>query len=174
PFELEPYRLLVAVVIAGWLAALLVDERVTMKPTGLRGPIALLLLATLGSVAVNPANVAGHQSNVLKSLTFLLSFILVLVLISSVVNSREAVDRIVKVLVGSGAIVAVFAIIESRTDWNAFNDLGKIIPILKLNEVPVIPGRGARLRVFASAQHSIALSAALVMLVPLAAYLAVR
>ena len=174
PFELEPYRLLVAVVITGWVAALLVDTRVTLRPTGLRGPLFLLTFAVLASLAVNPANVTEEHTQVIKSLTFLLSFLLVLVLIVSVINTREAVDRILKVLVGSGAIVAVFAIIESRTDWNAFNELGRVIPFLKLQEVPNIPGRGARLRVFASAQHSIALSAAMVMLVPLAFYLAVR
>ena len=174
PFELEPYRLLVFVVLLGWVGALLVNPRVRVNPSGLRGPITLLLLAVLGSIAVNPGNVAAEQTQVMKSLTFLLSFLLVLMLIVSVVDSREKVDRILKVLVGSGAVVAVFAILESRTDYNIFNDLGKILPFLHLNEVPEIPGRGARLRVFASAQHSIALSAAMVMLVPLAAYLAVR
>ncbi len=174
PFELEPYRLLVVVVVTGWFAALLVDPRVTLKPTGLRGPLILLLVAVLGSLAVNPGNVSAEQTQVVKSLTFLLSFLLVLMMIVSVVNTRAAVDRILKVLVGSGAIVAVFAIIESRTDFNVFNELGRVIPFLRLEEVPLIPGRGARLRVFASAQHSIALSAAMVMLVPLAFYLAVR
>ena len=174
PFELEPYRLLVAVVVTGWFAALLVDPRVRLHPTGLRGPLMLLLFAVLGSLAVNPAEVSAEQTQVIKSLTFLFSFLLVLLLIVSVVTTREAVDRILKVLVGSGAIVAVFAIIESRTDYNVFNDLGRVIPFLRLEEVPDIPGRGARLRVFASAQHSIALSAAMVMLVPLAFYLAVR
>lgn len=174
PFELEPYRLLVAVVMIGWFAALLVDPRVRLHPTGLRGPLVLLMIAVLGSVAVNPANVSAEQTQVIKSLTFLLSFLLVLLLIVSVVETRAAVDRILQVLVGSGAIVAVFAIIESRTDFNVFNQLGRVIPFLRLEEVPLIPGRGARLRVFASAQHSIALSAAMVMLVPLAFYLAVR
>ena len=174
PFELEPYRLLVAVIVLGWTAALLVDPRVRLRPTGLRGPLLLLVLGVLASVAVNPANVSAEQTQVIKSLTFLLSFLLVLLLIVSVVDSRAAIDRILQVLVGCGAIVAVFAIIESRTDFNVFNELGRVIPFLKLEEVPIIPGRGARLRVFASAQHSIALSAAMVMLVPLAFYLAVR
>ena len=174
PFELEPYRLLVIVVVTGWVAALLVDPRVTLKPTGLRGPLLLLVVSVIGSIAVNPAGVSAEQTQVVKSLTFLVSFLLVLVLIVSVINTRADVDRILKVLVGSGAIVAVFAIIESRIDYNVFNDLGRVIPFLRLQDVPDVPGRGARLRVFASAQHPIALSAAMVMLVPLAAYLAVR
>ena len=174
PFELEPYRLLVIAVVTGWVAALLVDPRVTLKPTGLRGPLLLMLVSVVGSLAVNPAGVGAEQTQVVKSLTFLVSFLLVLMLIVSVITTREDVDRILKVLVGSGAIVAVFAIIESRIDYNVFNDLGRLIPFLRLEDVPDVPGRGARLRVFASAQHPIALSAAMVMLVPLAAYLAVR
>jgi len=174
PFQLEPYRLLVAAVVLGWIGALLVDPRVRLRSSGLRGPLLLLLVAVLGSIAVNPGEVGAEQTQVLKSLTFLFSFLLVLVLIVSVVQTREQVDRIIEVLVFCGGVVAFFAIIESRTDYNVFNQLGRVLPFLTLQEVPDIPGRGARLRVFASAQHSIALSAAMVMLVPLAAYLAVR
>ena len=61
PFELEPYRLLVFVVLLGWVAALLVDPRVRVNPSGLRGLVTLLLLAVLGSIAVNPGNVAAER-----------------------------------------------------------------------------------------------------------------
>src|SRR5438309_8050889 len=37
PFELEPYRLLVLVVATGWLASLLVDRRVKLRPSGFGG-----------------------------------------------------------------------------------------------------------------------------------------
>ena len=174
PFELEPYRLLVAVIVAGWIVALLVDPDVRLRRTGLRAPLLVLLGGVLGSIAVNHVAVAGEQTQVIKSLTFLLSFIVLLVLIVSVVHTREAVDRLLAVLVGSGSVVAVCAIVESRTGFNAFNDLQKIAPFLTLDELPETPGRGARLRVFASAQHPIALSAAMVMLAPLGGYLAVR
>jgi O-antigen ligase len=174
PFELEPYRLLVAVIVAGWIVALLVDPEVRLRPTGLRAPLFLLLGGVFGSIAVNHATVAGNQTQVIKSLTFLLSFLVLLVLIVSVVHTREAVDRLLAVLVGSGSVVAAFAILESRTGFNAFNDLHKIAPFLTLDELPETPGRGARLRVLASAQHPIALSAAMVMLAPLGGYLAVR
>ncbi len=139
PFDLEPYRLLVAVVVTGWAAALLVDPQVRLRPTGLRGPLLLLLVAVFGSLAVNPAAVAQEQTQVIKSLTFLLSFLLILVLIVSVVTTREIVDRILQVLVGSGGIVAFFAIIESRTGYNVFNELGRVIPVLRLEDVPDIP-----------------------------------
>lgn len=174
PFELEPYRLLVAVIVSGWIVALLVDPGVRLRPTGLRGPLLLLLGAVFGSIVVNHAAVAQEQTQVIKSLTFLLSFLVVLVLIVSVVHTREQVDRLVEVLVASGSVVAAFAVLESRTGYNVFNELQKLVPFLTLDELPQTPGRGARLRVFASAQHPIALSAAMVMLAPLGGYLAVR
>jgi O-antigen ligase len=174
PFQLEPYRLLVATLVIGWVCALLVDRRVALRPTGLRVPIALLLVAVLGSLVVNPGNVALAQPVVIKSLTFLLSFLLVLMLIVSVVHTRAAVDRLLAVLVGCGGVVAFFAVIEARTGANVFNNLNRVFPFLELSGLPETPERGGRARVFASAQHSIALSSMLVMLVPLAAYLAVR
>src|SRR4051794_18677103 len=39
PFELEPYRLLVFLIAAGWFASLLVDPRVRFRRSGLEGPI---------------------------------------------------------------------------------------------------------------------------------------
>jgi len=76
-------------------------------------------------------------------------------------------------------VVAVFALYEGRSGVNYFDRLGTIIPPLKFVQPVVlnatdIYGRGGRLRVFASAEHPIALSAALAMLVPLAIYLAKR
>lgn len=173
PFELEPYRVLVGMAIAGWIAALLVDPRTRLRPSGLRGPLILLVLSVLLSIALNPGNVQAEQANVIKALTFLVSFILVMAMIVSVIDTREAVDRILKVLVVCGSVVALFAIIESRTGFNVFNELGRVLP-LEVVDVPLTPDRGAHLRVFASAQHSIALSAAMVMLIPIAAYLVVR
>lgn len=174
PFELEPYRLLVVMLILGWTAALLVDQRVTLRSTGVGPPLLVLLVAVAGSIVANPGNVAAEQTQVAKSLTFLLSFLLIMLFIVSVVRTREAVDGLLKVLVACGSVVAVFAIVESRTGFNLFNELSRVAPFLSLEYLPDTPDRGARLRVFASAQHSIALSAALVMLVPLAGYLAVR
>jgi polysaccharide biosynthesis protein PslJ len=174
PFQLEPYRLLIAVVVAGWLVALLVDPRIRVRATGFEAPIALIVLATLGSVVVNGARVAPLSTDVVKKMTFLLSYILVLYLIVSVIRSRKALDRLIAVLVAGGGILAVLTIIESRTGYNLFDHLSGVVPFLHLVETPRIDARGARLRALASAQHPIALGAALVMLVPLAIYLARR
>src|SRR5919109_369082 len=82
-------------------------------------------------------------------------------------------------LVVTGALASEFAnpgrfsaIIESRTHFNVFNHLHTAMPFLR--PVPdLLETTDARgFRVVASAQHPIALGAALVLLVPLAVYLA--
>lgn len=174
PFELEPYRLLVAVAVVGWGASLLVDRRVTLRRTGFEAPIALILIGVLGSLAANPGRVSSLGSDVTKEVTFLASFLLLVYLIVSVVRGRRTIDTMIHVLVLGGAVVAVFALIESRADWNAFNQLGRVFPFLDAHDLPGQETRGGRLRVFGSAQHPIALGAAFAMLLPLAVYLARR
>ena len=107
---------------------------------------------------------------------FLLSFVVVLYLTVSGVRRLADVDFLARCLVAGGAIVSVFAIVEARLGFNAFNHLATVMPFLRdLGDVGGFQRVGtAQLRVFASAQHPIALSAALVMLAPLAIYLARR
>ena len=74
-FSLEPYRLIVALILAGWAAALLVDTRVRLRRSGLELPIALILLTILASVVMNPERAGSLQSAVLKAVTFMISFV---------------------------------------------------------------------------------------------------
>jgi O-antigen ligase len=177
PFQLEPYRLFVAILVLGWCASLLVDRRVHFRRTGFEGPIILLLASAAASVVVNPGRVSAVSSDVTKSLTFLASFVLVLYLFSSTIRRLIDVELLTKTLVAGGAIVAFFAIIEARTGFNVFNHLSRVVPFLHGGEIsgPAYLRLGtAKVRVFASAEHPIALSAALVMLIPFALYLARR
>lgn len=177
PFELEPYRVLVAVVVAGWVASLLVDPRVRLRRTGFEAPLALVGVATFASVVANPDRVALFTEFVNKKLMFFLSFVLVLYVIASVVRRLDNIDFIVKTLVAGGAFVALLAIVEARTGFNAFDHVARAIPILHREDIggPALKRFGAaKLRVFGSAEHPIALSAAFVMLMPLAIYLARR
>jgi O-antigen ligase len=176
PFSLEPYRILVAVFIALWVLALLADPRVRLRASGLGGPLFVIVLATLASDIFNGDRIRqlSVRSDVLKSLTFFASFLLVLFFIVSVVRSRERVDSILRVLVVGGAIVGVASMIEARTGNNLFNHLSN--PLFKLDSRILTTEqviRGGRLRAYASAQHPIALAAVLVLLVPPAIYLAV-
>jgi O-antigen ligase len=170
-FALEPYRVLVALILAGWVAALLVDPRVKLRRTGFEAPLGLLMLAVVASLIANPGRVGPLQPVVLKAVTFLLSFILVFYLVVSVVRSREVLDTLVKTLVGGGAVIALLAVIEARTGFTPFTQLHSVMPILLLD--PAFEGsipRGGAIRAFGPAEHPIALGAALVMLVPLAVY----
>lgn len=177
PFEVEPYRVFVAFIVVGWFASLLVDFRTGVRRTGFEGPLLVIFGAMVASILANPDRVAAASTEVGKSLTFFLSFVVVLYVITSAVRRFVEVDYLAKVLVVGGAVVAVFAIVEARTGFNVFNHLHRIIPFLYPGSVE--PGNfvkygAATLRVFASAQHPIALSAAFVVLIPLAIYLAHR
>jgi hypothetical protein len=173
PFDLEPYRLMVAFIVVGWLASLLVDPRVRLRRSVFDRTIGLLVAAVLLSEIANPARVSSLGTYVMKSLTFFLSFLLVYYVVVSVVRTQRDVDLVVKVLVGGGGAIAFFALIERRTGFNIFNYLGKVMPLLQYQGGWEGVGieRGGRVRVYGPAEHPIALGAALVMLLPLALYL---
>jgi len=177
PFELEPYRLLVAVVAAGWIASLLVDPRVHFRRSVIDAPLALIGLAAAASVIVNGdrMNALGVSATVSKKLTFLISFLLVFYLVVSVIRRFVDIDYLVRSLVLAGVLIAALALIEARTEVNIFNGLEGVVPLLELSDDGLTTSdlaRGGGLRAYASSQHPIALGAVLAMLVPLAVYLA--
>jgi hypothetical protein len=108
---------------------------------------------------------------VIKKLLFFASFFLVSYLIISVVRSIDDIDFIVRVLAYGGSFVALFAMVERSTGYDLFDHVQSVLPFLKTNAAGIQHfTRGGRLRVYASAQHPIALGAALAMLIPLAIY----
>jgi len=178
PFELEPYRVFVALLVLGWVASLLADPRSRVRKTGFEGPLILIIGSALASVASNPDRVAQFSPFVDKKLMFFISFVIALYIIASTVRRLGDIDYLAKTLVCGGATVGLFAIVESRTGFNIFNHLDRAIPVLQAGgegEPEAFQKFGAaKLRVFGSAQHPIALSAAFVVLTPLAVYLAYR
>jgi hypothetical protein len=171
PFELEPYRILIAAVLGCWLCGIAADPRVRVRASGLEGPIGALLLAMLLSMVANLSRVNAAGAMVVKNFTFFLSYVLVLYFVVSVVRARRDVDRAITLLVGGGTILSVAALIEWRTSTNLFNWYSHAAPFLHYIDEGVAQTRGSGFRARASAQHPIALTAALVMLVPLALYL---
>jgi hypothetical protein len=174
PFNLELYRIVVALVVAGWVIALLADRRVRLAHSVLDKPIGLFVLAVLFSDVLNPGRVNAVGSNVPKALSFFLSYVLVYYLVVSVVGDWRTIDFLLKVLVGGGAVIAVFALIERRTNYNVFNHLHPAAPFLKFQGAIGAAGLergGGRLRVYGPAEHPIALGALFVILIPLAVYL---
>lgn len=171
PFELEPYRIVIALVLACWFCALAADPRVRWRSTGFEAPLGALLLAMLLSMAANVERVSAASTVVVKNFTFFLSYLLVIYFIVSVVRSRRELDRMLVLLVGGGTIIAMAALIEWRTGTNVFGWYSKVVPFLNYVDEGVAEVRGTGIRARASAQHPIALSAALVLLLPLAVYL---
>jgi polysaccharide biosynthesis protein PslJ len=178
PFHLEPYRLLVAVIAALWIAALLSDRELRWKPIGMLVPLAAFGLAILASDAFNAARIDELEvgPEVVKAISMIVSYWIVLLLVTSVITRREQLEVVLKALVGGGAAVGLFALIQYRTGFNVFDHL-HVVPLLDFQEGGVPAGleeRAGDARVYASAQHPIALSAALVMLLPIGIYLGRR
>jgi polysaccharide biosynthesis protein PslJ len=170
PFNLEPYRLIVAFIALGWLTSLLIDRRVRLRKTPIDAPLLCFYFVVLLSLIANPARVKSVEPDLIKKLMFFVSFFVLYYLIASVVRRQRDLDILVGVLAGAGSIVAVAAMIESRTGYNVFEHLHSVAPFLHPQFTGLHLHRGARLRAFGSSQHPIALGAVLVMLVPLALY----
>ena len=132
PFELEPYRIVIALVLACWFCALAADPRVRWRRTGFEVPLGALLLSMLLSMAANVERVSAVSSLVVKNFTFFLSYLLVIYFVVSVVRSRRDLDRMLALLVGGGTIVALAALIEWRTGTNFFGWYSHVVPFLQL------------------------------------------
>ncbi len=174
PFKLEPYRLTVMLLAVGWTAALLVDRRTRLRGTFMDGALLLVPMVAASSVALNGSALTDPLVNesVWKTLTFLLSYIVFFYVLVSALKSFADVDFIARVLVSGAAVVAFFALVEARLQFNVFNHLSLVIP--GLTYIGADAGdlsRGGHMRVLASAQHPIPLSAMMVMLVPMGIYL---
>ncbi|MGH2824291.1 MAG: O-antigen ligase family protein, partial [Thermoleophilaceae bacterium] len=171
PFELEPYRVLVAVVLGCWFCALAADPEVRWRKTGLEAPIVTLLVAMLLSMVLNVGRVSALSETVFKQLSFFVSYLLVLFFIVSVVARGRKLDRMLRLFVAGGTLLAVLSLIEWRTGTNMFNGLNRVLPFMQYVDFGDHVERGTGVRALGSAQHPIALGAALVMLIPLTVYL---
>ena len=171
PVELEPYRLLLGVVLICWLFAVCADPAVRWRRSGLEAPILVVIAAILGSLAFNVSRVNGVGEIVVKQVTFFLTFFLIVYFVASIVARGPKLDRMLQLLAGGGTLLAALSLIEWRTGTNFFNGLDSVIPFLNYVDFGSHIARGTGFRALGSAQHPIALGAALVMLIPLTVYL---
>lgn len=172
PFNLEPYR----IVLGGLVLALIVAAflgRAKIEVLGFGIPLAILAGTATFAAIMNYEDIgsAAGDPGAFKSLSYYLGFLAVFVLVASTIKTQAGMDTVVRALVLGASVVAVSAIYESRSGYNAFDHLAEWIPALIREERTVFSDRGGNLRVYASAQHPIALSAALFMTFPLALYL---
>ena len=176
PFNFELYRLVVALVVAVWLASLLVDARVRWHSTSFDRLLLLLLACILLGEVTNPGRVELYGSHVVKTLSFFLSFALVYYLVATQVRRRESIDSLLQFLTVGGAIIGFLGIVELRTHFNAFNHLHGFLPFLKYEPQAGLSieslTRYGNLRVLGPSEHPIALGAMLVMILPISVYLA--
>jgi polysaccharide biosynthesis protein PslJ len=171
PFNLEPYRIVLAALILALLAAVF-SGRARFEFLGFGAPLAILAGTATLSAILNYESLSGVPGEgAFKSLSYYLGFLLVFVLVASTIKTQAAMDTAVRALVIGATIVAASAIYESRTGYNPFDHLAEWIPALIRESRAVFELRGGSLRAYASAQHPIALSAALFMAFPLALYL---
>jgi O-Antigen ligase len=166
PFGMELYRLAVAFVLAIWAGALLVDSNVRLRRSPFDLPIVIVIGATFGSIAVNLSRVVPLQAAVLKKATFFLSFVLVYYFVVSVVRSRRTVEALMKFLVAGAAAVAVFAIVEQRSGFNIFDQVGRVLPFMEFAG-RVEADRYGLVRATASSAHPIELGVLLALSIPL-------
>lgn len=173
PFNLEPYRIVLGALLIA-LAVAVARKRTSLELLGFGLPLAILAGTATLSAILNYEDLRGIEPGdpgALKSLTYYVGFLAVFALVASTIKTHAAMDTVVRALVVGATIVAASAIYESRSGYNAFDHLAEWIPALVREDRSVFDLRGGNLRVYASAQHPIALSAALFMIFPLALYL---
>jgi hypothetical protein len=175
PFNLEPYRLVLAALLFVLVMAL-IGGRAKLRFLGFGAAVAVLASAATVSAILNYNDIGGDAGDpgAIKSLSYFLGFLAVFVLVAAVIRTHEQIDTVLRAFVVGAAIVAAAAIYESRSGYNAFDHLAEWFPVLIRESRAIFEGRGGNLRVYASAQHPIALSAALFMAFPLALYLVGR
>jgi hypothetical protein len=170
PFNLELYRLVVAIVFVAWLTSLLIDRRVRFRASGFEAPLLAFILVIVLSLVVNTSRANAVGRDLQKGLTFFASYFLVFYLVVSLLRSARDIDFLAKLLAGGGAVLGFFAVFESATHFNVFNHLKTVLPIMNYDasQAPVL-FRGA-IRAYGSGQHPIAFGAALAVLLPFAVY----
>lgn len=171
PFNLEPYRMVLAALVFALIVAVL-SGRAKLEFLGFGVPLAILTGTAILSTIVNHDEIAASTGEgAFKALSYFLGSLAVFILVASTIKTQASMDTIVRALVIGAAIVALSAIYESRSGYNAFDHLAEWIPALVRETRTAFDTRGGNVRVYASAQHPIALSAALFMTFPLALYL---
>jgi polysaccharide biosynthesis protein PslJ len=174
PFQLEPYRILVATVTLAWGTSLLIDRRVRARRSPLDGPLLAIFGAYLLSDIANGSRIGtlGINSYVIKAITFFISFLLIYYIVVSLTRTEGDLDALIKVFVGGAAFVGLSAMVENRTHYNVFDHLHTIFPVLHFAGLSWGDLHDNRVRAMGSAEHPIALGAGLALILPLGLYLA--
>jgi polysaccharide biosynthesis protein PslJ len=175
PFNLEIYRFVIIALLFAWVLTV-ARGSARLDAAGHGKPLVVLGIVAVTALLVNrdAITAAGLETQAVKSLSFFVSYLIVYLLVTSTLWSLPELETVVRGITLGAAGVACFALVESRTNYNAFDHLHSILPFLTHSGVVRTNFAGGQLRVRASAQHPIALGVALTLAVPLGFYLASR
>lgn len=171
-FELEPYRVMIVVLLVAVGVAAANRRRFPWQPVLWGWPIAIFLWCMFASLMFNAVALVesealfGGLSNLIQ-LMFLLSTV---VIFRQLLREPRVVMAFLSFLVYAGAIVGLFAFIERLTRRNVFLMFHNVLPLVLLRDDAESLRAGGG-RAYASSQHPIALSVLFAMLIPLAIYL---
>ena len=174
PFQLEAYRVLIAIFAVCWLG--LAPDR----PPG-PDPQDVPRRADAGRVHRRRASIGWNGQRIaalnvtatsVKALTFLASFVIVFYMVASLIRTERQVDDLLRLLVAGGGVVALGGVIQRTTGLNPFNHVDQVLPFLRQTAGDESTVRNGAFRAVSSAQHPIALGAVLALLMPPGLYLA--
>lgn len=173
PFQLEPYRLVLGIVIVALVVSLVLKPEVRWRPVAFAWPIGIFLVTIAVSFVVNVTDLAnaaliGTAVGGMLQMGFMLA---VFFAFRMLLRSERDVMLLITFVTWAGVVVAFFAVVERLSRFNVFLVLGNFLPLTLLREGGDVSRAGVA-RAFGSAQHPIALAVALCILIPLAVYLA--
>jgi hypothetical protein len=174
PFALEPYRIVIVVLLFVVVAGLLIDP-VGMKwrPIRFGWPIGIFFATLYLSIVVNVWNLLeeGLLGGALGGLVNLMLLMSVAYMVRQLIRDERDLLRLLSLLVWCGAAVGFFAVVERITSTNVFLQLHTFLPLVLMGDREEIWRQGGA-RSFGSAQHPIALAILMCILLPIAVYLA--
>jgi len=174
PFQLEPYRVVLVLLLLALVGALLLDRSRRWQPIAFGWPIGIFVATLVVSIPVNGASLV-EQGLASTAVGALLNYV---ILLSAFFITRQLLttERIVMgfatALVWCGVVVALLAVVERVTRVNVFWRLSTFLPLDMIADEGS-DFRAGGYRSYASSQHPIALSVMLCILIPVAIYLAV-
>ncbi len=173
PFELEPYRVVLVLLLGATAAALLLDRSRPWRPVAFGWPIGIFAAAMLVSIPVNGTalveqSLGGTAVGAVVNWVLMLS---VFYITRQILSTERIVMGLLAALVWCGTIVALLAIAERVTRVNLFWRLNSFLPLEVIADESEAYRAGG-FRSFGSSQHPIALSVMLCLLIAVAIYLA--
>ncbi|KQM82788.1 O-antigen ligase [Agromyces sp. Leaf222] len=173
PFQLEPYRLVLGIVIIALVVSLILKPEVRWRPVAFGWPIGIFLVTIAVSFVVNVTGLANDAliGTAVGGMFQMLFMLAVFFCFRQLLRSERDVMLLITFVTWAGVVVSFFALIERFSRFNVFLVLGNFLPLTLLREGGDVSRAGVA-RAFGSAQHPIALAVVLCILIPLAVYLA--